>query len=313
MIRIANLLDRELGFRPKMDIFYRFPTVAALASSYKQHSLQNQTLLQLEPGTEQTLASFKPLLEPEEREAFKNRERGIRREDHEKASVKLAITEPDDAIKRRYAERRSYRQFTSKLITINQLSRILRCLRQIELNGKPKYLYASPGGLYPVQTYLYMKAGPIEALGAGIYYYHPVDHRLVLLTPDVQLDRHIYHPFINAPIFDEAAFAVFLVAQLKAIAPMYGEQSTHFATLEAGELTQLMESAAPSAGIGLCQVGTLDFQRIRHLFVLDEGHVLVHLLLGGPIDKNGETAWLPFQEAFHAAPVKNGDREEGSF
>jgi SagB-type dehydrogenase family enzyme len=186
----------------------------------------------------------------------------------------------------------------------------LSCLRQIELTGKPKYLYASAGGLYPVQTYLYIKPGRIEGLTAGTYYYHPADHRLVLLAADVDLDRGIYHPFINAPIFDEAAFAIFLIAQLKAIAPMYGERSLHFATLEAGEMTQLLESTAPGAGIGLCQIGTLDFQRVRHLFALDEGHMLAHSLLGGRIDNNARAGWRPFQEAFRV--VTSGDREEGT-
>ena len=39
MIRIANLLDKKLSFRPKMDELYRRPTVMGLAKSYQQNEL----------------------------------------------------------------------------------------------------------------------------------------------------------------------------------------------------------------------------------------------------------------------------------
>lgn len=93
-------------------------------------------------------------------------------------------------------------------------------------------------------------------------------------------------------MFDQAAFSIFLIAKLSAITPMYGELSMHFATLEAGLMAQLMETTAPSSHIGLCQIGSLDFESIRHLFGLDENHVLVHSLLGGRISNHqgiGET------------------------
>lgn len=40
VIRIVNSVERELDFRPKVDVLYRFPTVATLAESYQQHLLK---------------------------------------------------------------------------------------------------------------------------------------------------------------------------------------------------------------------------------------------------------------------------------
>ena len=202
------------------------------------------------------------------------------------------MTNPDDTLKTKYAERRSYRQFSPHPISFARLSEFLGCLHQIKLDGKPKYLYGSAGGLYPVQTYLYIKPGRVEGLAAGIYYYHPLDHGLVLLSPRVDFDRGVYDPIINGPIFDEAAFGVFLIAQLSAISPMYGARSVHYATIEAGLMSQLLETSAPACGIGLCQIGNLDFKRIQDLFELDQSHVLVHSLLGGLIDIQTSEHWL---------------------
>jgi hypothetical protein len=90
---------------------------------------------------------------------------------------------------------------------------------------------------------------------------------------------------------------------------MYGERSVHFATIEAGLICQLLETAAPKHGIGLCQIGSLEFPRIRALFDLEESHVLVHSLLGGRILDDPTNRWSPFQEAAMAART---DREEGT-
>jgi pyochelin synthetase len=309
-------LESELNFRPKIDELYRLPTVMGLAQSYEKHLLQSRMPREgveasIERTPESVLASFSLIVDPEEREAFKNKEPGLRRGDGEKPCIELPMTNPDDILKKKYAERRSYRQFSPDPIPFARLSELLGYLYQIKLDGRPKYLYGSAGGLYPVQTYLYIKPGRVEELAAGIYYYHPVGHRLVLLSSHVDFDRGVYDPIINGPIFDDAAFGVFLIAQLSAISPMYGARSMHYATIEAGLMTQLLETSAPACGIGLCQIGNLDFKRIQHLFELDQSHVLVHSLLGGLIDIHKNTHWSPLKEAHGHEPAAAGEREEG--
>jgi len=316
MIRIANLLESELNFRPDIEEFYRIPTLSGLARSYEQHLLQSRMPRQgegesIEPTPESVLASFPLIVDPEEREAFKNKQPGLRQGNGEKPCIELPMTNPDDTLKKKYVERRSYRQFSSDPIPFARLSELLGCLRQIRLDGRPKYLYGSAGGLYPVQTYLYIKPGRVEELAAGIYYYHPVDHGLVLLSSNANFDRGAYDPIINGSIFDEAAFGVFLIAKLSAISPMYGERSMHYATIEAGLMTQLLEMSAPACGIGLCQIGNLDFKRIQYLFELDQSHVLVYSLLGGLIDIHKSEHWSPLKEARSHEPATLGEREEG--
>jgi amino acid adenylation domain-containing protein len=316
MIRIANLLESELKFRPKIDELYRLPTVMGLARSYEKHLLHSRMAGEradehIESIPDPVLTSFPLIVDPEEREAFKNKEPGLRQGDGKKPRIELPMINPDGTLRKKYIERRSYRQFSPDPIPFARLSELLGCLHQIKLDGKPKYLYGSAGGLYPVQTYLYIKPSRVEELADGIYYYHPVDHGLVLLSSRVDFDTGVYDPIINGPIFDEAAFGVFLIAQLSAIAPMYRERSMHYATIEAGLMTQLLETAAPACGIGLCQIGNLDFKRIQHLFELDQSHVLVHSLLGGQIDIDKSEHWAPFQEARGHEPVTSGEREEG--
>jgi hypothetical protein len=66
---------------------------------------------------------------------------------------------------------------------------------------------------------------------------------------------------------------------------MYGERSRDFSLIEAGLISQLLETEAASRGVGLCQIGGLEFDRLRPLLALGEGHALLHSLVGGPLDR----------------------------
>jgi hypothetical protein len=48
-------------------------------------------------------------------------------------------------------------------------------------------------------------------------------------------------------------------------------------------MTQILELAATAAGVGLCQIGDLQFARIRDLFDLAPNDLLLHSLIGGPL------------------------------
>ena len=301
MVRIGNRLETEFGSRPRMEGLFRLQTIAALASYYDERPLQqavpssgsDQTLPPGNAGANVDLASYRVLLDPAEREAFKKQQLGIRQDDADRARITFARPPLDEALRGEYLARRSVRKFSLRPIPSDRFGSFLRYLMQVVLDGKPKYLYASPGGLYPTQTYLHVKPGRIEGIDGGTYYYHPIEHALVSIVPGAQIDRSIHIPFVNTPIFDEAAFSIFFIAQIDAIGPGYGEQSLRFVTLEAGVIAHLLETAAPAADLGLCQIGSVDFDRIRHQFDLDPTHVLLHSLLGGLVEPGrGESAEL---------------------
>lgn len=316
MIRIVNRLDSELKFRPKMADFYLKPTVADLAQMYEAWQQENRSAIEgaelvYETTPKAILESLELELDPQKRAIFKASEPGLRRDLRPEEGVVLAPAPADEARMREHISRRSYRQFTATPISLASFSEFLSCLSPVQINGKAKYLYASAGGLYPVQTYLYVKPGRIQGVAPGTYYYHPVQHRLISLDPDGVVDRKLYDPFVNAPILDKCAFGIFLVAQMKAMVPMYYERSLHFCTLEGGLMSQLLETKAPASGIGLVQIGSMDFGKIRHLFKLDEHHVLVHSLLGGPIDPDDESKWSPYLEGHVNMPEDDAASDEG--
>jgi len=313
MIRIANFLESETGFRPKIGELYRHPTVHALTQSYEQYLQANKKITQdsktaVGTPTEPILNSYKLLLDPDDRAGFKKKQPGIRSNLGGKDRIALNNVKLTDSIKKQYVDRRSHRLFSKTLLPFEHFTRFLSCLMQVRLRDTPKYLYASAGGLYSVQTYMYIKPKCIESLPEGFYYYHPIDHQLVHLSKHNELPADSYDPIINRPIFDQSAFAMFLIADYAAIAPMYGARSQHYAAIEAGLISQLLENTASEYKIGLCQIGELKFEKIRDLFMLDNNHNLVHSLLGGPINSSME---LPAY-VYPAHSTMEDDFEEGS-
>jgi amino acid adenylation domain-containing protein len=285
MIRIANALDQQLGFRPRMDDFYRDPSINGLAAIMPSQDSTSATADTAETGDplktpEWVLAGIDRILDPEDRNRFKDGRPGIRRFPN---TIKRHSLKDSSEPMENYIHHRSYREFSEHPVESGNLADLLGKLHSIELNGKPKYLYASAGGLYPVQTYLYIKDNRCENLAAGSYYFDPVQNNLVELDTQTNDIRSLYDPIINRPIFDQAAFAIFLVVDLQAIGAMYPDRALHYATLEAGHMTQLLEMSAPQLDIGLCQIGGLETEEFSGLLQLEQHHLLLHGLLGGNI------------------------------
>ncbi|HEX6288391.1 MAG TPA: nitroreductase family protein, partial [Herpetosiphonaceae bacterium] len=287
IVRIANLLEAEFGFRPRLDELVRLSTPRAIAEFYAQRTAQDASVTsRTAPPTSATpdpTLAFDVLDDPEERTRFKSTQPGLRRDAPARPRISLADHTLDSDPRSLARERRSHRTFDSQPLSFAQLSVWLACLRQETLDGTPKYAWGSAGGLYPVQAYLYIKPDRVAGIAAGTYYYHPADHCLVQLASTARLDRNL-HAWINQPIFDRSAFSLFLLGKLSAIGPMYGQSSRDFCLIEAGLITQHLEISAPASRIGLCQIGNFDFAPIRHWFDLADDHIYLHSLLGGPID-----------------------------
>jgi amino acid adenylation domain-containing protein len=220
------------------------------------------------------------LLSKQDRDAFKKRQAGLRSLAEGDGAIDLAFTGSLAEMGQAFFERRTHRNFLDEPVSFDQFSDFLSCLRQVQLDGKAKYMYGSGGGLYPVQTYIHVKPGGVEGVAAGTYYYHPVEHKLVCLSEHETLDETIHWPS-NRGTFRQSHFSIFLVSEMDAISPMYGNVARDFCLLEAGAMTQLLAMASSSHQIGLCQVGSVDFDRVRGSCKLKDSQVLLHTLIGG--------------------------------
>jgi amino acid adenylation domain-containing protein/non-ribosomal peptide synthase protein (TIGR01720 family) len=232
------------------------------------------------------------ILNPIDRMEFKLKQPGLQQFSSDQTTINLPGVDIDEVKRQAYVERKSYREFLEEPIPLEKFSEFLSCLLQLKVDDfpLPKYRYPSAGNLYPVQTYLSIKSGGVPGIDPGIYYYHPRQHCLILVSSNPEIETDIYGG--NQPIFDRAAFSIYLIGKLSAIAPMYGEIARDFCLLEAGHIGQLLMESAPKQDIGLCPIGHLEFSRIQAHFELEPNQVLLYSLIGGQIAPAQKTQLL---------------------
>ncbi|MGE7991378.1 amino acid adenylation domain-containing protein [Pseudomonas sp. NPDC089554] len=269
IVRISNALSSELRFRPHVAQLLGQPTLLNLLDMYRQRpQVADPT-----PVTDEVLE------DSTQRERFKAEQRARRAFADDAAQVALALPSAP-AFAKRYRDYRSVRQYLERPVEAQAFAELLAVLAQGQLDGQGKYLFPSAGGAYPMQTYLYIKPGRVQGVPGGAYYHDPVQHRLVA-TGSEALDPDSYDYFVNRPVYEQAAFALFFIADLAAIRPLYGEHSLGFCQIEAGAMAQLLTMAAADLELGVCGVGSLEAGQLARLFALGSSHQLVYSMVGG--------------------------------
>jgi amino acid adenylation domain-containing protein len=299
VVRIGNLLERELGFRIKFEEFYHTPSVAALLSRHGLGAFGwksgGEPRSPAGPLGSESIPTFEMLLDRGKRHELKERRVWLRR-DNGTLTIALPSTSAAEALGGTPAERKRRERFTTGRIGLDSLSELLSVLAHVATDGPGRPAYHSFGECFPIQVYLHVKPARVDGLDSGIYYHDPVQHRLVLLSSDPVITKGVHAP-VYQTLFEDAAFSLFLIAQLDAIGPMYGGQAHRLCLLEAGHISQALMQATASCGIGLCPVGAMNFEPIRRYFTLTDSQILVHSLLGGPSDGASSLAAHEFDAA----------------
>jgi len=266
LIRIVSALDGELGFRPTIDALYAAPNIRWLAKEYAARRREVSVAHE----------------EPAERSHT----------DPSDATLRLLACGSQPELESLLHNRRSVRRFVLRPIAMERLGHFLQVIRRA---SDGRYGYASASGLYPVRCYLYTRPGRISGLAAGPHLYDPVAHALSPL-PANRLRSSAFARW-NAPVFEEAAFTLLLVAEMDAIGARYGENAPHLATLEAGLMTQVLELTAPLCGLGLCEIGSADTAAIHSLLDLVPSQMFLHTIVGGIPDSSVTEAGDMSEEA----------------
>lgn len=175
--------------------------------------------------------------------------------------------------------RRSVRSFKPEPITLDELSQLLWAAQGV--TGGHYRTAPSAGALYPLE--LYVAAGNVEGLDAGVYRYNPESHALSQVRKgDVlkSLSRAAYWQ-------DHAgagAIAIVFSAVYERTTGKYGKQGIRFAHMEAGHAGQNVYLQAEALGLGTVVIGVfMDSSVKRILRMKDDGRPLSIMPVGRPL------------------------------
>jgi polyketide synthase PksN len=174
----------------------------------------------------------------------------------------------------------SPQRFGAGPLAFEAFSAWLGLLGAEEQGGKPRYMHPCGGGLNAVRSYVAVKPGAVQGLDGGVYYFHPVARTLHRVGDAALLGREAFAE-ADRDAFDSAALAVFFVAALDAIVPIYQQVSAMLVAVDAGYMGQLLMGRQSAHGLQARPVARVDYARIEAAFDLGPGERFVHCLLAG--------------------------------
>lgn len=173
-------------------------------------------------------------------------------------------------------ERRSYRRFNvRKPVPFNTFAALLTVLSQYKEKETTRYYYASAGGLYPIDVYLYIKHDRVENVEHGLYYYNPVDNSINLVDANAQITKDSQY-FTNQDIFEGSAFTIYFMYNARVTMPKYDGMGYFYAIIDSGIMVGSLTTIAEMNDIGLCSIGDMKFNKIQKYFRLNCNQVYLH-------------------------------------
>ncbi len=186
-------------------------------------------------------------------------------------SRRIALPEPlfkgklstEEALQRR----RSVRDYQDKPLSLQEISQLLWAAQGI--TGEYGMRTApSAGALYPIE--LYLVAGRVDGLAAGIYRYHPKGHEL-LKVADGDKRRDLYLAALDQESLRDGAAAVVIAAVYGRTTGKYGERGIRYVHMEVGGVAENIHLQALSLDVGTVFVGAFDDEMVKNVVTMAEG------------------------------------------
>ncbi|MBB5953765.1 amino acid adenylation domain-containing protein [Saccharothrix tamanrassetensis] len=285
MVQVSTRLQKELGARVPVAVLLDNPTVDGIAAHFAANlapsTAPDEPAEPSEPSEPAVPSVPQPvdvdILSTEAKAEFTAARWDLRDEG-------TALPLPDRHLPTPlYRWRGARRDFLDRPVDFDDLASLLDLLRPVTDGDRSRRLYPSAGDTYGVQVYVHVLPDRVSGLAEGVYYYHPEEHALRLLSNGGTLDRTAHFVY-NRPVYERAAFEIFLVGQAKAVRPLYDQDADRYLALEAGYLGQLLMSGQAARDLGLCPIGGVAAAPMREALKLDPDHVFLQAFLGGPVE-----------------------------
>lgn len=172
------------------------------------------------------------------------------------------------ALERALAQRRSLRAFGDPPLTLAEAGQLLWAAQGVSDPAQGRRTAPSAGATYPLT--LFLVAGRVDGVAAGVHRYDPASHRL---APTVGGDARaaIAAAARGQGWLRDAPALVVIAARPARTAARYGGRTERYVAIEAGAAAQNLLLQAVALGLGGTIVGAFDDAALRRLLALGEG------------------------------------------
>jgi SagB-type dehydrogenase family enzyme len=176
----------------------------------------------------------------------------------------------EEALRRR----RSTRVFRDKPVTLAEVSQLLWAAQGVT-GAFNERTAPSAGATFPLE--LYVVAGRVDDLPAGIYKYRFRAHELVRVS-EGDRRQDLTRASLNQECIGRCAAAVVLSAIFKRTVDEYGERGERYVFMEAGHVGQNFHLAAAALDLGTVMVGAFDDDAVAAILQLPKDESPVYIM-----------------------------------
>ncbi len=167
----------------------------------------------------------------------------------------------DTSIEEAMLKRRSVRRYKNATLTLAEISQLLWAAQGVtSLDG----LRTAPsaGALYPLEVYLV--AGNVDGLPAGVYNYRTNSHELKKITDGDKRTELSKAALSQAPVKNAAAVIV-ISAVYERITGKYGERGIQYTHIETGHAGQNVQLQAVSLDLATVVIGAFHEDAVKEV------------------------------------------------
>ncbi len=174
-------------------------------------------------------------------------------------------------------QRRSVREYSSESLSLSELGQMLWAAQGIT---HPRGLRTAPsaGALYPLE--LYVVAGNVSGLEAGVYHYQIHKHRLALHVAGDKRQALGQAAYMQTWLSEAPVVFVFS-ADYKRTSKKYGKRAKRYVHMEVGHAAQNLFLQAEDLGLGSVVVGAFFDEEVAELLQLPAGLAPLALMPAG--------------------------------
>jgi SagB-type dehydrogenase family enzyme len=176
-------------------------------------------------------------------------------------------------------KRRSIRDYSDAPLSLDEVSQLLWAAQGVT-DPDGRRTAPSAGALYPLEVYLV--AGNVTSLDAGVYHYRPHDHTIARHSEGDMRVRLARAALRQECVRDGAAVLVFTAVYARTKGK-YGERGARYVHMEAGHAAQNVCLQATALGLGAVPVGAFEDDAVRKTLKLPSAERVLYLVPVGKL------------------------------
>jgi SagB-type dehydrogenase family enzyme len=162
--------------------------------------------------------------------------------------------------------RRSVRDYGEDSLTLEEIGRLLWAAQGVteKWGGRTA---PSAGALYPLEIYLL--AGEVQDLEAGLYHYRPSDHSVSREKAE-DLRGNVMEASLHQEQILKAPATLIITAVFERTTEKYGQRGRRYVHQEAGAVCQTIHLQAESLNLGTVWIGAFDDRQVKEALGIAE-------------------------------------------